>query len=247
MKVENEERKRKMQITSQELGHSLVTFFEAMNSEIDYVVLRNYEGLPTRWGNDIDILLREEDMPRVQQFIDELIITPSPPKTGTTLERWNFWSVNLCYETVILQIDLYSQMSKAWWVYADVEYVLEKKRLFNGLFYVPLREHELLLLAAKELFSYGKIRPRYHGDFHGYNSKVLEYEANAVFKNFLSSRSIRFIAHTVISPYVKYTLTPKCGGLVAPLKFLQWLKLRRNIQRPGFCYSRTIKNVITKN
>jgi len=191
-----------MQKASPKLAQCLVDLFHEMNKSIDYVVLRNYESLPEEWEHDIDILVREFDVANIRSYINDLIIEQDRPLNMQLLHRWNFWSINLEYKDMFCQIDLYNQMCKAWWIYADCEYILQQKRIHSGLFMVPLHEHELLLLAAKELFSYGYIRPHYHAKFTKINAKKLEEEAESLFLQYLPGKSVLQIVEAVINPEV---------------------------------------------
>ena len=46
----------------------LIALLEALGLALPFVILRNYEGLPETWGNDVDILIHPSDLPAAREI-----------------------------------------------------------------------------------------------------------------------------------------------------------------------------------
>jgi hypothetical protein len=209
---------------------ALTYLFRTLEAELPYVVLRNYQGLPETWGNDIDILLQSSDLRRAQDLIKVCVRDKRILAQATVLKRWNFWSIDLPFSTRLLQIDLYTEMSKAWWIYADTELLLRERRRNEKGIWVPKLEHELLLIAAKELFSYGRIRCCYHARLSGHDPRLLEEEALSLFKNHLTTDGCAHVAHAASAPELRGRPRLRLGRLMEPVNFGRWIAMR--FQKP---------------
>ena len=131
--------------------------------EIEFAVLRNYECLPARWENDVDILVSASDFSRARQVVRTLMLRSSAGASVLELRRYKFAGYKLQCADRLLQVDLYADLTKAWIRLADPAVVLGARRHLRESLWVPRQDHEVLLVAAKELLTYHHIREKYHG------------------------------------------------------------------------------------
>ena len=208
----------------------LTAILSALNATLPFVVLRNYGGLPDKWDNDVDILVRPNDLPAVRAITNSIFRRSPHGYAAHTMERLNFWSARLVCSDRELQVDFYSGMSKAWCTYAETDIILAARRPAHALFSVPDPTHELLLIAAKELFAYGRIRPRYHELLSGSHEEKGKIFRNAVqvFGKHLTQSGCLLIASALENPTAtgRPCLRPKV--LLQLDSMLAWLRLRNN-------------------
>lgn len=179
----------------------LQSLFTALNEmALPFVVLRNHQGLPEDWGNDIDILVEAASLETAYSRI--LDLWDGPPESGDiqVLRRFNFRGMRRPCADRVLHIDLYSQVSKGWIPYADPAVILSSSRVAHPLFRVPDPVHEALLIAAKELLSYGFIRSRYHQAWTCPDASQVQAEADCLFQHSLPAGSRRLLARAVVDP-----------------------------------------------
>lgn len=206
----------------------LTALLNDLGAVVPFVILRNYEGLPESWGNDVDILIRPADL-QVAREITLSTLRRSPNAGGArTMARLNFWSVSLTCADRELQVDFYTAMSKAWATYADAEIILAARRRAHPLFCVPDPLHELLLIAAKELFAYGQIRPRYHARLRGHDCEKSLVAAVALFSGRVADKGCLLIAKALTDPIVTGRPRLTAAAALRPGALLEWMRLRRN-------------------
>ncbi|MBX3617913.1 hypothetical protein [Nitrosomonas sp.] len=206
----------------------LIALLEALGLALPFVILRNYEGLPETWGNDVDILIHPSDLPAAREITLGILRRSPHLPAARMMERLNFWSINLPCVDRELQIDFYTAMSKAWITYADSEIILAARRQIHPLFCIPDPLHELLLIAAKELFAYGRIRSRYHKRLAGHEAKASLAAALKLFSGRLTEKGCRLVARALIDPSVAGWPRPRFTELLRPEAILMWTRQRWN-------------------
>ncbi len=197
-------------------------------AKLPFVVLRNYKLLPDEWENDIDILVGSADLESVHAIVLETIQAATRTNTIHVMCRINFRATRYTCADRELHIDLYSAMSKGWATYADTAAILDARRHAHALFDVPTEPHELLLIAAKELFAYGEIRARYHRHFAGHDPELAHSAAVSVFGRFMTAAGLTLVAAAMVNPTVKGRPALKMCTLVRPEQALRWAVMRRN-------------------
>lgn len=218
----------------------LTAILAALKPAVSFVILRNYEDLPKGWGNDVDILISPSDLALVRKItVDILRRSPHAP-AARTMERLNFWSARLPCIDRELQIDFYTAISKAWANYADAKAILAARRPSNALFSVPDPLHELLLIAAKELFAYGRIRSRYHKKLAGHDKDESLKSAMLLFSGYLTLPGCRMVANALTNPTVAGRPGMTLTALLQPRAILKWARLRRNGFKPMFDENRRV-------
>jgi hypothetical protein len=207
----------------------LTKVFDALyDTKLPFVVLRNHEGLPFVWGNDIDILVEPVALDRAHRIVLETLQRASESTPVESMRRLNFRATRRACADRELQIDLYSRLSKGWITYADTEAILSARQSKHPHFCVPDPIHEALLIAAKELFSYGEIRVRYHAKLANHDTDQAKAAAQAVFKRRLNSKGQRLVVKALVDPTVKGSPGLRMRSLLHPGLALRWAIMRQN-------------------
>ena len=206
----------------------LTAILEALAEKVTFVILRNYEQLPLSWGNDVDILVHPSDLLRAQQAVLSILQRSPRVKAASCLERLNFWSIRLPCDDRELQVDFYTGMAKAWITYAEAKTILDARTQKHPLFCTPAPLHELLLIAAKELFAYGSIRPRYHDRLSGNFSVVSSKESIFLFSDDLTVDGCRLVATSLLNPKVTGRPQVRRSLFFHPGEIVRWVRQRKS-------------------
>lgn len=121
--------------------------FDFLNTNIDYVVLRNYEGLPTEnSGRDIDILVNLKDFNQIEKSFVRIItsfgfrlITKYRSDKIVTYVIANSFNTKV----ELIQFDFFFNTS-LYGIHLIDENEILNTRLFNGSIYHPSKEYEFL-------------------------------------------------------------------------------------------------------
>ncbi|MEM4216728.1 MAG: hypothetical protein QXZ09_01755 [Candidatus Methanomethylicaceae archaeon] len=146
----------------------LSSLFHRLEREgVQYCVLRDYEGLPQRFRNDVDFLTRPEDCQRFHDILVE-VAAAHGWRLVKHVRKFGLW-FHYFYPIkdwgegrFILHVDLFSKV--AWWgiTYLSADEILQH-RVRHGLFFVPSPNHEAATLLLKDFLHVGCIRNRYRG------------------------------------------------------------------------------------
>ncbi|AEV35670.1 hypothetical protein PSE_1158 [Pseudovibrio sp. FO-BEG1] len=205
----------------------LAKILGSLRKTVVFVVLRNYENLPSSWGNDIDILVAPEDLTRAHAVVvEEMKASVSSGIKIEIMQRFNFRATRVACHDRELHIDLYSAMSKAWLTYASTTVILRERKKNHGLFDTPDPLHEQLLIAAKELFSYGQIRSRYHSGLTGHDFNEANCVAQELFGDRITKDGRELIARALVDPSVEGRPQPSANSWFQPIQALQWVRQR---------------------
>ncbi|PCI87005.1 MAG: hypothetical protein COB24_07430 [Hyphomicrobiales bacterium] len=146
----------------------LSVFFEELNkSEIDYLVLRNYEGLPeTNSSKDVDFLIADEDHLKAHNLLIRL-----SKKLGYNVIWVNkldylfgyamFKSADKHVETI--KIDLFSGLKWRGLNFMDEKIIFENKLKYKIL-YIPSKSHEAFVMILYYILYAKQIRQKYHSN-----------------------------------------------------------------------------------
>lgn len=143
----------------------LRSLFDNLNSSVNYAVLRNFQSLPVRFENDLDLLVDPSD---VSKAIDILAISCVQNsfrivKRVRRLNYWGFYIVEKAGSEIYL-IDIFTGFSKAWRTYADYKKILDNRIERDG-FYTLSLEDEFSTILSKELLTYSLVRDKYKKRF----------------------------------------------------------------------------------
>lgn len=140
-------------------------FAEANEAGIEYVVLRNYEGLPEQVGNDIDLFVKPQDVTTFANLLCRVAtrcgwqLVMAPQKHGFL--SYTFVSVNRAANLKRLKWDAWYPIHWKGIEWIDADVLLQTRRLHKGGFYVPAPGVEAATLLLKEVLQYGRIRKKY--------------------------------------------------------------------------------------
>lgn len=191
-------------------------FFMAFCSSLDkkdisFLILRNYDLLPSSFGNDIDLLVRPS---QVRETREILIKVASINHFSLTKERvrFNFHSFEMRSSTdphCFIKMDIFTGLSKGWFSYMCVDQMLEKK-INRECFYTPNLEMEIYCLILKEMYMYGFVRYKYQGYFKKMLPKIDLNIFESLLGKYVTKKSEKFILDNLNNLYsVKHYPCPK--------------------------------------
>lgn len=139
----------------------LVKCFSELNSSlVNYCILRDYENLPLKFNNDIDILVDESNF---EEAID-IFVNEASGKITLIKTKFRFGYAGLYFyhaETnQIFLIDIFFRLQKKWRKYADSSDILKTKIYYKD-FYVIENNYEIYTICLKEMLTYGFVRKKY--------------------------------------------------------------------------------------
>lgn len=121
--------------------------FEFLNTNIDYVVLRNYEGLPIEnTSRDIDILVNKKEFKQIEKLFIKIIISSGfKVTTNYKSDKIVTYVIANYYQNKLelVQFDFFFNTSLFGLCLIDEKDIL-KTKLFNGSIYHPSKEYEFL-------------------------------------------------------------------------------------------------------
>jgi hypothetical protein len=202
-------------------------FFEYLNANADYVVLRNYENLPYEYGNDIDFLIDEKNL---QKSVDELekIVSKYGFKISKIIYKFHYCGVLIDINGVLLRIDLFTGITKKWFFYGNTNFLLKNRLAYNN-FYIPMLEHEIAVIVFKELLTYGVVREKYHDYLNDRISLVQTNKVIEFLKPYFSEKIILSVVESIQNESIyseKIKFLPKINQLMKFREFIQWIYLR---------------------
>lgn len=195
-------------------------------SGLTFVVLRNYEKLPLDWDNDVDVLVMPDALAEAESIVTEACMACCGNSAYRVMRRLDFVGIWVTCTDRELHIDLYSSISKGWIVYADSVAIMRGRRQAHELFDIPEPLHERLLVAAKELFAYKRIRQRYHERLAGHDQHKAFTAALEVFRSGLTRGGLELVGRSLVDPLVVGFPWPTVGAVLKPWRFVRWLLLR---------------------
>ena len=204
------------------LFHAL---WRRLKTEIDILILRNYERFPDDLGNDIDCLVAAESRANLIQICSEVSqqVNFSILKIETpNISLMTIFFIDNRRSDDPLKLDFFTDLTKGWIKFAKSEDVLNKKTEY-GEYFVPDLTHEAYLLLMKELFMYGRIRSRYIEKF-SIKYRDIDFEkVYALSSGFISKASVKYIEDNYQS-ICKLRLHPKptLRNICRPIKITHW-------------------------
>ncbi|MCP4713527.1 MAG: hypothetical protein GY868_00300 [Deltaproteobacteria bacterium] len=149
-------------------GPLLIAFFADLErAGVEYCILRDYEGLPDRVGNDIDFLVQPEDVPSFRDCLMRAAVS-----NGWELlknpQRYRFRSYWLFSESAgkILHIDVWDRHQWRGLTWVDNAAFFSSRHKYNNMFYVADRETEIGSFLIKDLVQNGAVREKYYTLIH---------------------------------------------------------------------------------
>jgi hypothetical protein len=163
-----------------EFGSKLIKefFIELEKEKIDYIVLRNYEGLPEKNSSkDVDILIDENNI----NLAHNLLL-----RIAEKLEYNFIWKNKLDYlsgyafvkviDNIVysVKIDLFYNLKWRGLYYIDNKIIFDKKELYNSL-YVPNKSHESFIMILYYVLYAKNIKKKYFNNIFLYKNDVKNF------------------------------------------------------------------------
>lgn len=139
----------------------LSKLFDDLNKyKVKYAVLRNYEALPQKWSNDIDLII--EDEKKIISILTKLLNKIKYDKKIMIKKFFSLTSIILFFEDRNLRLDLFNNISYGWIQYANKSYIFKFSKKSNKNFYYVENNLSNILILIKEYLAYGLIRKKYN-------------------------------------------------------------------------------------
>jgi thymidylate kinase len=144
----------------------LSNLFARLNEKkITYCVLRNYETLPERVGNDVDIWVKEEHRERLYSVIEELAYTLDYTLDYTprlTLKgEGDYFLVKRNNPISVIHIDCWTYIHWKGIPYISQSLIENNLQWYKRGFYVLHPEIAAAIMLLKELLQHGKVKEKY--------------------------------------------------------------------------------------
>ena len=138
----------------------LQIFFEELNiNKTKYAVLRNYNDLPRKWGNDIDIIIENEK--KAILIVFKLLKKYNYQNEIIYRKHFSLISIILYFKDRELRLDFYNSISFAWIQYVKNEVIFQYVKKSHKNFYYLDKDISNILILVKEYFAYREIRKKY--------------------------------------------------------------------------------------
>jgi len=150
-------------------------FTELEKEKINYVVLRNYEGLPeTNSSKDVDILIDEYNLIRANAIL---------VKIANKLNYYFIWKNKLDYLTgyvfcsivdntiYSVKIDLFHNLKWRGLAYIENDIIFENKKKYNSLF-IPNKSHESFIMILYYILYAKNIKRKYFNNIYLYKNDI---------------------------------------------------------------------------
>jgi len=143
------------------VGTVVLSLLQKLSSNrVEWVYLRNYEGLPDRVGNDVDLLVPSGSRKRVAK----MLVSETANLGWSFMGRGDFSPLSLYFAhlatTQTLHIDIFDRLEWHFVEYASAESILADRR-WNGLVYIPNGADEIFINVLTRLVYHGKIRSKH--------------------------------------------------------------------------------------
>lgn len=202
-------------------------FSHLKEEKIDYVILRNFDNLPTEVSRDIDFLVRNNDVNNIMQFLRNSCKLYGV-KIVHAYEKYCYTKVILGMEMsdndmIFLQIDFFSPENYMGIEYYDENKLFSSKETRNDYFIPSLDFYcSSLILTA---FLNGHMKDRYIRVLHGLlNDKVLRQKVVKILK--------RVVPSGVANKMVDKILKKRMNGNIKNKQYVFFFMLKNILNRP---------------
>lgn len=191
-------------------------FINLNTSDVEYLVLRNYENLPEYAGNDIDILVSNNKL--ALKALRQLL-SNSNWRIIKRLYGYCFRGVILENGGKHLQIDFFEGLNKKWVPYVLTEDLFRYKKTYKN-FYVVSDEHYIISVVIKELLTYGFVRDKYF-------PMIDSFVHNNLDLSLVINSQAAYFSFSDLNKLSDFVETKKCRGLLGlSRRFLCFFRLK---------------------
>lgn len=229
---------------------ALNAVFEALNkSGIQWLILRNYEGLPFyNRAKDVDITVRRKDFKKASKIISEILSKAGFDFLAFTKFQyvWCYTFFNVIDEIPLsIKIDIVEPFVWRGAYIFEFDELYKNKLNFNN-FFVPSNSYNGLMLLVKPLITGGVIKEKYSQDILNSYKENREYFCS-IFKEKFGKKLINelkpYLGNGKLSNIVKYKNQMRMHGwlkafIKRPLKTIYhavghfFIEIRRRSKRP---------------
>lgn len=145
----------------------LSKLFNGFNKEkVVYCLLRNYEQLPEAVGNDVDIWVKDSDVARLSAIIKSTALNMGwelleYAQRSSSVGDGDYFLVNLNSETVIIHLDVWTNIYWKGISFIDEGVFPENIKWFENGFYIASPGLQASMMLLKSLIYFGRIDEKY--------------------------------------------------------------------------------------
>jgi len=141
----------------------LSKFFARLNKEkITYCILRNYEDLPEKFGNDVDIWVKDEHGEKFYELVRDLASTLDYTPRLTIIGEGDYFLIKESDNfTSIIHIDCWTYIHWKGIPYIKQSTIENNLQWYEKGFYILSPEIAISIMLLKELLQYGKVKEKY--------------------------------------------------------------------------------------
>ncbi len=154
-------------------------FFEKLDLQTDYCILRGYEKLPQTTGNDIDIMISRCNPDEIEKIIEELgwIWIKKHDEDGfLSYVCWGMYDNTIAH----IQLDFWTELRWRGLRWANSDLIMNSRRKYND-FWIAGEGSEAYITCLKELFGRGCIKKKYYNHIQRLvNDKQEEFIENGI-------------------------------------------------------------------
>jgi len=220
-------------------GVFIENFFNNLKKEkIDYVVLRNYDGLPkTNSSKDVDILIDEKNI-----FVTNKILLDLYKELDFSF----IWENNLDYLTgyafvkkinniiYSVKIDIFHGLKWRGLNYLENDIIFNEKKEYNSL-YIPNKSHESFIMILYYILYAKNIKEKYFFDIYAYKNDRDHFQRIllATLDKSLSNKIVKSLDNENILKLITYRKNIIKNIIVKNLK--SFFVMSKNIIRHIYC------------
>lgn len=169
--------------------------FSTLNDiNIQYLIERNYENLPYKVDNDIDLLLIETDLNVIKSVIDKILIKYEYVKVldGNSLGTNKLIYINKNFREDIIRFDLNYMFHYKGISYLNVDKIIENRVKIKE-FYIPSKRDEMIMSLFTNYINNGYVKEKYRKDIKNIIASLYGYRG-VYFKNDLLNELLDYIS-----------------------------------------------------
>lgn len=169
-------------------------------SRLDYLILRNYENLPEEEGHDIDLLIKDEELPITSELIKD-IKDHFDVRIFKRQQYYGLCGFAIVVGETVLHLDFFTQVQWNRFSIIPTEVLLSRKKRYNGSLWVISDEDLSYYCWVMYIRSKGNIKDKYKklafdwGDNHHPKINIRTGSANMnkfmLIKSLISQNSMR--------------------------------------------------------
>jgi len=173
-------------------------FLKAQDVCARYVVLRNYDSLPERPGNDVDILVDPAHIQLLERILFE-VADRNAWRLCRKEDRFAFRSYGFVHyspsRAQVLKWDFWFPLTWKGITWAQWEYILDNSHFHRGV-RIPSAGCEAAILCLKDVIQVGHIRQKYHSRIHEF-ALASPREFEATLQSLWSSELIQWLLEQI--------------------------------------------------